>query len=286
MPFNPMKKIALYSILSLFIFGCEADADIEVPTVDPMISATCYISPQDTIYYAVVSRVNPLFGDQENIPLEISNAIVTISNGMQSAQFNFDTFNQNYTLLASDFPVAAGETYTLRIEAPDYPVWTASTTVPTLIPQNVTAQITDVSEETGGFSNNTYVDLEMAWDDVSSDINYYRGLVMYRDTFVYDGGMQVTSFQLTHFLEDDGASNQGRLRKTGSGPIYNYDSTQPITLDFYLLHVNKAYFDLHKSLFNLNYSSPFSEPSLVYSNASGGLGCFGAFQQVKVTVVN
>ena len=279
-----MKKIALFSILVVLVASCETDADIALPAVDPMLSATCFISPQDTVIFATVGRVNPLFGDNDNIPYAFSDAAVTISNGLQSAQFSYDPNFQYYILYTNDFPIVAGETYTLRIEAAGYPVWTASTTVPAQQAQNVGALIQDIATSDNDFDSNFNVEMEMFWDDVAIPDSYYRGSVMYRDTVEFDGFVQIYNTEVFQFLERDGETNQGQIRLTRSGSVYYPSDDTLNSFAFYLLHVNKDYYDFHKSIENMDYGSPFSEPTLVYTNASGGLGCFGAFQQTKVIV--
>lgn len=284
MPFDLMKNIILYTLASFLLIGCEMDADIELPELDPMLNVTCFISPQDTVHFASVSRVNPLFGDNDDVPYAVDNAIVTISNGLQSAQFNYDINFQYYTLHSTSFSIVEGETYTLRVEAPGYPTWTATTIVPNQMAQNVGAEIKDFSPSSGDFGGNYNFELELYWDDVTIEDSYYRGAVVYRDTLEFDGYVQIYNSEVVGFLERDGETNQGQIRMIKTGTVYYPSNQQPNSLVFYLLHVNKDYYDFHKSLENMDYGSPFSEPTLVYTNASGGLGCFGAYQQTKTTI--
>jgi hypothetical protein len=284
MPFNTMKKYLFPLSILLALQACEMDADIELPAIDPMLSATCFISPQDSVLTATVNRVNPLFGDEQDIPYVIDNATVTISNGLQSVSFTYDVNAFNYKLDPSLMPIESGQTYTMRIEAPGYPVWTASTTVPQDAVENVSAQVLSISSPQDEFQSNYNVEIEMAWDDVSVENSTYRGAVVYRDTLDFDGYQQIYNTEVVTFLEDDGETAQGRIRKIRTGNVYLPEVDNPNSFYFFLLHVNKDYYTFHKSLENMNYGSPFSEPTLVYTNASGGLGCFGAFQQTSVVV--
>jgi hypothetical protein len=56
------------------------------------------------------------------------------------------------------------------------------------------------------------------------------------------------------------------------------DMTDSCFLKIYLLNTDKAYYDYQKSLEKYNSGEdPFTEPSPVYSNISGGLGIFAAY---------
>jgi hypothetical protein len=49
-------------------------------------------------------------------------------------------------------------------------------------------------------------------------------------------------------------------------------------LRIYLLSTDKPYYDFHRSAENISLGDgPFTEPTLLYSNVSGGLGIFASY---------
>jgi hypothetical protein len=60
-----------------------------------------------------------------------------------------------------------------------------------------------------------------------------------------------------------------------------------IAIRAYLLSTDEAYFRYHRTLNQQRKSSaddPFSEPVLIYSNLTGGLGVFAAFNRTEVRI--
>lgn len=55
-----------------------------------------------------------------------------------------------------------------------------------------------------------------------------------------------------------------------------------ITMELY--NADEHYYRYHRSLTERHdYTNPFTEPYLIYSNIEGGLGCFGAYNLGKLS---
>jgi hypothetical protein len=51
-----------------------------------------------------------------------------------------------------------------------------------------------------------------------------------------------------------------------------------------LYNADEHYYRYHRSLTERHdYTNPFTEPYLIYSNIEGGLGCFGAYNLGKLS---
>jgi hypothetical protein len=279
-----MKNFPLYLILLLALASCERDANIEVPAIDPMISVTCFISPQDTVLIAHITRVNPLFGDEgSGNNYEIHNAEVTLSDGNTTATLQYDELLGYYRGPITQLAILPGETYYLRIEANGYPTLTASTTVPLEQPTELTATVDDLGFVSNSFESSFVLTVDLAWNDIEANDSYFRGVISFTDTIDYDGILQIDHYDVVNFLDEDELPNQGRIEQKHTGSIFAYNIEEPEQFKFHLLNCNKDYYEFHKSVENINYGSPFSEPSLIYSNTSGGLGVFGAYQKSSIT---
>lgn len=69
----------------------------------------------------------------------------------------------------------------------------------------------------------------------------------------------------------------------GNVPI----TKRPVSVNGMLLHVDKNYYDYHRTLQQQNDidGNPFAEPVLISTNIEGGLGCFGAYNRTTKTVI-
>jgi Domain of unknown function (DUF4249) len=84
------------------------------------------------------------------------------------------------------------------------------------------------------------------------------------------------------------SKNDGSLFASGIGRFPNNFSVGSsatnvkIKIELILISCDEGYFNYHKSLENYSGNNPFSEPTLVSSNITGGLGCFGAYNQSRL----
>lgn len=128
---------ALIAFLSISLFSCETDFDINAPEKESL-AVYCVINPQNSVQYVRVSKVfltegNALVYAAEN-DLSVKNAIVTISDGFSTHTFTPDStimkesgvFNQNQTIFRLDNPSGffddnsvKDKSYTLEVKLPD-----------------------------------------------------------------------------------------------------------------------------------------------------------------------
>jgi hypothetical protein len=280
-----MKRYFSILLLLSLMISCEQDADIELPAIDPMLSVTCFISPEDTLLRASISRVNPLFGDQDNEENNLlDDATVTLSNGSSEVVLTYNAFYNEYQAQASSLPIHAGATYFLHIEAPDYPILTATTTVPSEQIQNISGQLIDVQFNTSDWENSMALKMELGWDNANEEVNYYRGLVTLTDTVTFDGITETYTHQILSFMDKWDKDNPSRIELSRTGYYFTYEESTNYALTFHLLLCNRDYYEFHKSVENINSESPFAEPALIYSNTQGGLGVFAAYRKVTIGI--
>lgn len=252
----------------------------------------------------VIAEGDTLAGDFDGI----TTATVTISNGTSSATLGYDPVEQVYTIPASQFAITTETTYYLTVSDGSR-IAQASCTVP---PRQV--PIKDYNLDTiiaGPSQSDTSLTMHFRWDDVAGISNYYRvkAFELFGYTQLITDSISQTAremhvlgrsyfawektFGRNVFQEDVGldgttfSSPQGAKRKinlqyltalTDSNIVKIGKPPQSRGLYLMLLNTDSHYYQFHHSI-NAQDDNPFSEPAGVYTNVTGGLGIFAAYNQ-------
>lgn len=306
-----LSKQLILLFLTLFLAACESlvsDVDpSKLPQVDSKLVVQCFISPQATRTNVVVTESTPLFAEPGLKGGVIPNAIVKLSDGTKEVTVPFDTANQLYSIAKEAFIVSPGKTYFLSVTDGARKV-TATSTVPANAVPPSTYRI-----DTSYSGNVTYPDttlrLRMSWNDIAGEINYYRirasvdveysipdgvdaGVAKEKRTrnrfnFGWDDTIGRNDFR--NDVNLDGTvfnSPIGRVQLPGvvrfgfgtEGTYTVYPKNKVISVTMEIYNTDDNYYKYHRSLQTRgDADNPFVEPSLIYTNIEGGLGCFGSY---------
>jgi hypothetical protein len=268
--------VILVVILLVFI-SCEKEADnIKYPVFKQKLVVYGILSPGNEKNYISVNSTINIYGPKFSI-VKWGNMTATISNGTN--EISLDTTIGGYVFRSSDFPVEEGKTYTLRIISDFGLSAEASCTVP--FRRNLNIEIDTTMRQyydTPNTGNSyTWINLDLYFNDFKGETNYYRLLSIinsHRSTEPkYNSRETGNEFSVLSDKGHDGEKFKITMPGYWKGALS--DST---FLKAYLLNTDKAYYDYQKSL--ENYSSgedPFTEPSPLYTNITGGLGIFAAY---------
>ncbi|MEO6282502.1 MAG: DUF4249 domain-containing protein [Dyadobacter sp.] len=304
-----------YNILILLmagLFACESlITDIpasKLPKSESKLVVQSFISPQATRINVVVTESVPLFGEiTSSRGSVIRNAIVKISDGVHEAVIPFDTASQLYSIDKALFVIAASKTYTLNVSDGKRTV-TSSCTVPEKQAFTKTYVI-DTSLSRNGYDTDTALTLKMTWDDIVGDINFYRvkasvdleysipegnsaetfkeRRVRNRFNFRWDETIGRNDYQSD--LNIDGVTFTSPVGRASLPQVVTYDygngskftvypKAKIITVTMEIYNTDENYFKYNRSLETRGSSdNPFVEPSLIFTNINGGLGCFAAY---------
>ncbi len=283
-----MKTIHNILLAAAAIFGltsCESDATVDVPETKPKLVVSSFISPQDTQVVVRVKRSKPIFQSYNvNTSASVANASVSITNGSTTMQLNYNSTGEYYGVSATLFPITAGTTYTLTVTTPEGETATAKTTVPGVAPAAMNVSYTYVVEDSNSFFVSRHYTITINWNDFSGQSDLYRVVPVQLVKSVIN---PTDTFQLRagEFLISDANNDGGTIQDKID--FYNHiaqGSDTIVGFDFYLMRSSPEYYLYHESLLNYNSGDPFSEPSLIYTNITGGLGVFGSYQQLKKRV--
>jgi hypothetical protein len=313
------KSISDILFLTVLLAACESPvANIspeKLPQSESKLVVNSVISPQLPYITVLVNESKPLFSNSDATEEPIDDATVRISDGVNEMAIPYDAVNKVYSLKQAKFPILASKTYFLTVSDGKRTV-NAQCTVP-----GNTAAIKSYEFDTLLLDNpirqDTAVTLKMTWQDIPSDTNYYKvNAVMDLDYSI----LLLTNQQAfkeerisghfnfnwnwqegkNEFLSDNhlnGAllsSPIGRIllpevneRTDANGKkmtVYPKTKIKSVTMEVYNLDVN--YYKYQRSLeIRNNSDSPFAEPTSIYTNVIGGLGCFAAYNaaQIKLT---
>ncbi len=278
-----MKKIVLFSLVFLLAF-CKREAKIKLPSQDPRLVVTCFISPQNPNITAVVrTSIQKFNGNYINYnkkgttESDITTAKVEITDGTATAVLPYDTAVASYNLDASLFPILSGKSYTLTVSTPDGKKVTGSTIVP--------EGNFELEHSQPAFIKNTEFEVDFSFNvlikDQPNQVNY---LAAYYNIFSVTTGTNPYIFipYDEPYIFDSDIDIQ-KESYSGSVNYFNYTSdtiaTIPVTLK--TLNCSKEFYFFNKTSREAVYNggNPFGEPILVYSNIEGGFGCFGAYTE-------
>jgi hypothetical protein len=307
--------IPLILLLAVGLFSCESlITDIpasKLPQTGSKLVVQSFISPQAERIYVAVSESEPLFGTSSGSNHVINDAVVKISDGSKEIEIPYDAYNNNYSIESSRFPIAASKTYYLSVSYGGKKV-TAECTVPakTVTVKSFrfdTAQFNDPAPDPTKFAT-----LKMNWQDVSGEPNFYRvhaSMLLEYSVSTKDNPKDGKETRVTTCFNFQWDESSGRSEMQSdkaldgglfSSPMGKINLLTVMNVDKFALNNPKIksvtmevfntdihYFQYHRDIYlRADIDNPFSEPSQIYSNIEGGLGCFGAYNSGKLIYLN
>ena len=270
-----MKYLFYISIVLIFFSSCEKDANIKLPEQEPKLSVSCFISPGDTTVKASVFLSEPVFSTSTTNAGVVNNAIVTLSNGINTISL---VYNMNTGLYSAQltFPILYNATYYLSVIDAQGRHVTSSTTTPSATNPSYDISRTSTADPNG----NINYQIKCKIHDIPGEENYYRAhtSVIYYD--VSQGDTVISMQRFSVYVNDrsgDGKDLDANMELFSSSSGMT-DTTAYMAHRIMVIKANRDYYNFHNSVTTANFSNnPFAEPTMVYSNIQGGFGCFGAY---------
>jgi hypothetical protein len=284
----------------------------KLPKTESKLAVECYISPQSTSIQAIVTESQPLFGVANYEITTIKNAKVILSGPSGQVVLPFNDSLSIYILPASQFKIEAGKTYKLTVSDPNRTV-TASCTVPAkaVSLKKYTLNIIEGEpEQWDTTAHTTLVKAKFYWDDIAQEKNYYllRGYSSisenqyryspsgipgeayryeYKNPFYIGGMMDNSADGLTlnsEFLEVFLRNYSREYRDQKGNIIYLKNDAKLNEIFVEIMTIDENYHKFQRTSGQDSGDNPFIEPTLVYTNIEGGLGCFGAINSSATTI--
>lgn len=271
--------IQVLAIASIFTSCDTMVTNVKVPDVAPQLVVYSFLSPEAEHIVVEVRRTMPIFKGSQSGNDTVANATVKIIQGGNQQLIPYASKGQ-YRLPQTAFPLVAGLNYRIEVSTPQGELISGSTTIPVGI---IALDSVSLSTQRGPFGFD--IDLiQMRWLDNPNEKNYYQVYTAYaridEDTlfnspsFISDIDNQV--------LGDDLARNNilSATVQTNLG-LTPGDTT---LVDIVLAHTDEAYYRYHTLRLNYSGSNPFSEPTIMFNNVSGGVGVVASYRMYKRTL--
>jgi hypothetical protein len=273
-----MNKRAQIILLLLFsLISCEREAkNIILPEFRQKLVVTSFISPSDSVLSVSVSMNSRIYGDLNKVE-DPGNLRAYLSHGDREFELVKDV--EGFKLSAEEMQVMPGQRYDLRITSDKGLNAEAFCTVPVkrdFSPQADTSKRVYYDPYQG--SMNLLVTRVFLADFPAED-NYYRfgcKMILYDPESYYYPYILRISGTASDFADDKGKDGERFMANSYLIPYPKYIDSA--FLVFYYLNTDKAYYDYHKSLMKYkDGDNPFTEPSPLFSNITGGLGIFASY---------
>lgn len=274
-----MKKalISIVPILAvlLILTACEDVAtNVKMPPAQKKIVVQCFISPDDDTVKAMVTWSKPIIGTSVSADPEfIKNANVVLSDGIKTAALLWNGSDELYETQSGAFKIEAGKKYSLVVSLPDGRNVKANCEVP--LNKNKTLVFTKADTIHSDWGNETNCKFKYS-DNEATVKNYFR----------IDGKPVLDNPYQDYYVSGEFKEDTDLKSENIFEFIFYNDQSQPIEkVKAWLINCDYNYFQYHKTLQGAqNNFGVFTEPSIVYSNIEGGLGCFGAYNSYELEV--
>ncbi len=279
-----MKLRVLYIIVQLAVIlfpGCEKNVgDVKLPLFEQKLVINSFISPSDTISMFFISSNRKIYGEIGKTD-EIGKISGTISDGINEVAL--DSSRSGLKLSMDKMQIGYGKRYTIKVNSETGLEATATCNVPQK--KVFMVKIDTFSVAAPDIPNRYFprqTNFILTLKDIPGEQNFYRLGVIYRGYFISQasGQPKETSRSISiekEFLTDAARDGLDLTVKSISGIDYFFDHDSAF-LEVYLYNLEKSYYLYHRSLNSyIGDENPFSEPSPVYSNVTGGLGIFTSY---------
>lgn len=268
-------KTILYLLIAMsftLLSSCEEMiSDVDVEPVPAKLVVTGFIAPDLPFITIQVLKTQPLYTEYAyNQSLSVPDAKVSIMDNNETHNLIYNEDLKNYRLASTVFPIVAGKTYRIIVNAPGGFLASATCTVPTEIPPPIT--VVSVDDLVANFN----------FKDIDTPGHFYRlsatSLAITDTSFAYAEGY----FDRGNPVVSD-VNRDGDVFTFRTEPMYIWEA-QATHIQLTIAVTDEHYYKYHKELLSYESDNPFAEPMPIYSNMNGALGIFGAYIQRELLV--
>ncbi len=286
-----MRLSVIFGLL-LSLMGCDPNVEIENIAADNLLSITCFISPQDSIFKAYVFRANRIGSTVKEDSAAVKDALVTISDGNKFDTL-FLTFDVHpisrvriykYSGKRRNVSVKDNLTYSLVVQTPSGEKVSAMCTIP---PEPGAPAVSGVKE-------NDDFRFSITW----SNPFIYKYFILILDAVgsydnPYPGGSGKIDLQPSLLEGIKFPSDKQVLNNSYEAVVpFAFLASNP-ALKVSIRNIDDGLFKYFKTYQRYqqwddnnsgNLFPSFQEIPLIYSNINGGVGIFGGYNSSSIEI--
>lgn len=286
-----MRLLAILGSL-LSLMGCDPNVEIDTIAADNLLSITCFISPQDSIFNAYVFRASRIGSTVREDSAAVKNALVTISDGSKLDTL-FLTFDQNpisgkrsykYSGKRKNVVINFNSTYFLNVQTISGEKASAMCTIPLEPGKPIVS----------GLKENSDYKFFVAW----SNPTLYQYFVLILDAEgsypnPYPGGngeieLQPSLLEGIKFPSDKQILNNSYeailpFAFLANNPVLKV-SVQNIDENLFKYFKSYQRYEQWDDNNSGNLFPNFQEVPLIYTNINGGVGIFGGYNKSSIEI--
>ena len=290
-------SIIKYTIFNslLFFFACDdflsLTKDVDSSKLGSLVANTqivvnSLISPQDDTLRVSLTNSVPHIGLEKPF-LPIKNAIIRLSNGANTITLPYNNLENTYLIEATKLPIIENKTYFLHIRTNNGEEVTSFCTVPKINKTLENSIETNIQQD-------EWI-IRITWTDDPGEKNYYSFGGRYSTTYSQVSSRFLMSFAINLSTREEMPYERLITDNNRNGEIlrtnlyYNLINNAFLmgedykviheSIQTYLLVTDENYYRYFFSIAEISDDeNPFQEPIPAYSNISGGIGIFAAFQ--------
>jgi hypothetical protein len=271
---------AILTGLTIAFSSCEKIVDnVDLGDAKPKLVVFAYINPGADTIFADVSLSRTINQVGSYYPPHIDYAEVVVSKaGGQSVTLQFDPALSRYYAAVGASYFETGHEYQIHVKTPDGKEVEAFCSLPL---QNTSLRITKA--DTVEMQDHTRYRFRLEFDDISGQPDHYRIIAKAQIKYDWEGYVQIYDHYGEFSYGEEFIAVKDRDGDTFISEVvikiwgYYGDAEELLGMQFFLLSTDEHYYHFHRSLQRYEPENPFSEPTIVYSNVSNGLGVFAGF---------
>jgi hypothetical protein len=285
-----MRKFAFVFLMAIVgLIACKKEVDYDLIAEKPQLVVQSFFTPAEDSIKVYLSYTESFFEDKSirtSLIANISKAQLTMSDGTITKPLKWSVRKAAFVLATKDLPLIVNKTYSISVKTLDGNTASASSKMPNEI---TGAQLIRVK--------GTSVKNQQRKDRLTLALNAETGVTNYLDFrvfTVFTERYSSTSYEQIQLIDQSVIKDDVNIPIISANFSYNfylrsnYIGTPPpnysITSVFRGLFIkaNEEYYkylDVSKKNYDAG-DNPFSEPTSLYTNITGGLGVFAAYQLV------
>ncbi len=245
-----MKKIHFVPLLLFLILSCELDKDFDYSSNEDQIVLNGLLCP-DSLISIKVSKTLPYPNKSNSFPLVENASIKLYENGLYKENLLYSQEKQAYYL--EEYP-EAGNTYSIEVVVPEYPLISATTTIPEM--EEVSACYTPFNIDQTMFRGKIFATVNFS--HVNKEDRYWLGAVSDYAPMVF---LDSPPF---HYYDSTEVKRRWVVSLySGSSVFDNFNSTSDTGLTSYSFYTRMN--ESTKDIFNLNVDLFSFETSYFYT---------------------